>query len=234
MPNAESASMAYFYFDFRDIYKQGRRDMISSLLFQLSSQSIHYHDILHRLYLAHYGTQAPSDGVLTECLKDMLLIPNGAPVYIFMDAIDECPNISGVPSPREEVLDLVEELINLRLPNLRLCVTSRPEIDICVALEPLSSSELSLHDESGQKGDIADYIKRFVHSDRRMRRWREEDKELVIQVLTERADGGSESHCALIPVTDLCTIQLSMGFLPAGIVTSLLAIECAPCLGRIA
>ena len=155
--------------------------------------------MLHGLYLAHYsGTQAPSDGVLTECLKDILLIPNEVPVYIFMDAIDECPNTSGM---REQILALVEELVDLRLPNLRLCVTSRPEADIRVVLEPLSSFQVSLHDRPGQKEDIANYIRRFVHSDRRMRRWGEENKELVIQVLTERADGGLESHCALIPVT---------------------------------
>jgi hypothetical protein len=207
MCNAGLASMAYFYFDFRDIDKQGRRDMISSLLTQLSAQSIHYHDMLHRLYLAHFsGIQAPSDGVLTECLKDMLLNQNEVPVYIFMDAIDECPNMSGVPSPREEILGLVEELLNLRLPNLRLCVTSRPEIDIRVALEPLSSFRLSLHDETGQKQDITNYIMSSVHSDRRMGRWREDDKELVIKELTERADGRSESHCALIPVAHVSII----------------------------
>jgi hypothetical protein len=177
---AKLASMAYFYFDFRDIHKQSRRDLISSVLFQLSAQSIHYRDILHRLYLSHHsGIQALSDGVLTECLKDMLLIQNEVPVYIFMDAIDECPNTSGVPSPRKEILGLVEVLVNLRLPNLRLCVTSRSEIDIRVVLEPLSSFRVSLHDQTGQKEDIADYIMSFVHSDRWMRRWREEDKELM-------------------------------------------------------
>jgi len=195
------ASIAYFYFDFRDIDKQCRRDMVSSLVLQLSAQSIHYRDLLHRLYLAHYsGIQTPSDGVLTECLKDMLLIPNQVPVFIVMDAIDECPNISGVPSPREEILGLMEELVNLRLPNLRLFVTSRPEVDILGALELLSSFQLSLHDETGQKQDIINYIMSSVHSDRRMGKWREEDKELVIEVLTERADGGSESHYALMPV----------------------------------
>ena len=204
---AKLASMAYFYFDFRDIDKQYRRDMISSLLLQLSAQSIHYRDILHRLYLAHYsGIQVPSDGVLTECLKDMLLFPNEVPVYIFMDAIDECPNTSGVPSPREEILGLVEELVNLRLPNLRLCVTSRSEIDIRVALEPLSSFRVSLHDQTGQKEDIADYIISSVRSDRRMGRWREEDRELAIRVLMERADGGSESHRALILVAHVSII----------------------------
>jgi hypothetical protein len=204
---AKLASMAYFYFDFRDIHKQSRRDLISSVLFQLSAQSIHYRDILHRLYLSHHSSiQALSDGVLTECLKDMLLIQNEVPVYIFMDAIDECPNTSGVPSPRKEILGLVEVLVNLRLPNLRLCVTSRSEIDIRVVLEPLSSFRVSLHDQTGQKEDIADYIMSFVHSDRWMRRWREEDKELVIKELTERADGGSESHCALKPVAHVSII----------------------------
>ena len=199
--------MAYFYFDFKDINKQSRRDMISSVLSQLSAQSIRYRDILHRLYLAHYsGTQAPSDGVLTECLKDMLLIPNEVPVYIFMDAIDECPNSYGAPSPREQILYLVEELVNLRLPNLRLFVTSRPETDIRVVLEPLSSFQVSLHDKAGQKEDITNYIRSRVRSDRRMRRWREEDKELVIRVLTERADGRSESFYAVIPFAHLCII----------------------------
>jgi hypothetical protein len=204
---AKLASMAYFYFDFRDIDKQSRRNLISSVLFQLSAQSIHYRDILHRLYLAHYsGIQAPSDGVLTKCLKDMLLLPNEVPVYIFMDAIDECPNTSGVPSPRKEVLGLVKELVNLRLPNLRLCVTSRAEIDIRVVLEPLSSFRVSLHDQTGQKEDVADYIRSFVRSDPRMGRWRDADKELVIQVLTERADGGLDSHCALIPNSHMSII----------------------------
>jgi hypothetical protein len=210
MCKAGLASMAYFYFDFRDIDKQNRRDTISSVLFQLSTQSIHCREILHHLYLAHYsGTQAPSDGVLTKCLKDMLSMPSEVPIYIIMDAIDECPDTpqdaSGV-SPREEILDLVEDLVDLRLPNLRLCVTSRSKIDIRVALEPLSPLQLSLHDEIRQKQDIADYIRSFVRLDPRMRRWRDEDKELVIQMLTERADGGSGSHCSLIPVAQVSII----------------------------
>ena len=49
---------------------------------------------------------------------------------IIVDAIDECPNTSGFPTAREEVLDLLEDLVGLGLPKLRICVTSRPEIDI--------------------------------------------------------------------------------------------------------
>jgi hypothetical protein len=53
----------------------------------------------------------------------------------------------------------------------------------------LTLHPVSLHDEIGQKQDIADYISSFVHSDRRMRRWRDEDKDLVIKMLSEKADG---------------------------------------------
>ena len=41
----------------------------------------------------------------------------------------------------------------------------------------------------GQKTDITDYIRLLVHTDRTMRRWRHEDKELVIHTLTDEADG---------------------------------------------
>jgi hypothetical protein len=184
------ASMAYFYFDFKDNSKQSRLDMILSLLTQLSAQSNRCRDILSRLYSAHNrGAQMPTGGVLTKCLKDMLSLPGQCPVYIIMDAIDECPDIPGVPSPREDSLELLKELVELRLPNLRLCVTSRPEIGIRAVLEPLLSHRVSLHDETGQKNDIVDYVSAVLSSDRKFERWREEDKHLVIKTLSEKADG---------------------------------------------
>ncbi|KAI0269097.1 hypothetical protein BGY98DRAFT_307744 [Russula aff. rugulosa BPL654] len=130
-------SMAYFYFDFRDIDKQNRRDLLPSLLAQLSDQSHRHCDILDNLYLKHgSGAQKPSEDELIQCLKDMLTLPDQQPVYLIIDALDECPDTSGLPSPREQVLDVVRELVQLSSPNLRLCVTSRPEIDIRRALEP--------------------------------------------------------------------------------------------------
>jgi len=108
-----------------------------------------------------------------------------------MDALDESLNTSGIPSPREMVLQLLKELVDLSLPNLHICVTSRPEFDIRNVLEPLTSRRVSLHDQSGQKEDIAEYVRSIVYSDSEqiMRRWRTEDKELVIKTLSERADG---------------------------------------------
>jgi len=185
-----SAWMAYFYLDFRDIDKQKLRDLLPSLLVQLSVRSDPCRDVLFRLYSAHdRGERKPSVSAMTECLKEMLLLLAHDPTYMILDALDECPITSSIPSPREEVLNLVDELVKLRIPNLHICVTSRPEFDIQAALEPLTSRPVSLHDEIGQQQDIAEYVSSFVNSDRRTARWREEDKDLVIKTLSERADG---------------------------------------------
>ncbi len=188
--DAGLASMAYFYFDFRDINKQHCRDLVTSLLTQLSSHSDLCGDILLHLYSAHDGgAQKPSDDTLTRCLKEMLTLPGQCPIYLIMDALDECSNISGVPSPRDRVLELVKEFVDLCLPSLHICVTSRPEVDIRDVLEPLTHSQVSLHDQSEQKKDILDYIRSVVNSDQVMRRWKEEDKTFVIETLSECADG---------------------------------------------
>ena len=192
MCEAGRASMAYFYFDFRDISKQHWRGLVPSLLTQLSARSGPRCDILSRYYSDHDdGAQQPSDDTLTQCLKEMLTVPDQLPIYLIMDALDECSDISGIPSPRDQVLQLVKKLVDLDLPKLHICVTSRPEVDIRDVLERLTSSRVSLHDQSGQKKDIEDYVRSVVYSDSEpvMRRWRKEDKELVIEVLSEQADG---------------------------------------------
>ena len=184
--------MAYFYFDFRDIGKQHWRDLVLSLLIQLSERSSSRRDILLRYYSDHgRGERQPSDDALTRCLKEMLKLPDQRPVYLIIDALDECSNISGIPSPRDKVLQLLKELVDLDLPELHICVTSRPEVDIRDVIECLTSRRVSLHDQSGQKKDIEDYVRSVVHSDSEpiMRRWRKEDKELIVETLSNRADG---------------------------------------------
>lgn len=190
--DAGSASMAYFYFDFRDVNKKHRRDLLSSLLIQLSSRSEPCCDILFRIYSSYNdGKEQPSEHSLVQCLNDMLMATSTSryPTYIILDALDECPNTSGIPTPREHVLELVTDLVDLHLPNLHICVTSRPEVDIYAALEPLTSFQLSLHDQPEQKRYISEYIHSVVQSDIKMKRWREDDRTLVIDTLSEKADG---------------------------------------------
>ena len=184
------ATMAYYYFDFRDVKKQDRHGLLSSLLSQFSAESDACYAVLSQLYSNYVsGTRKPTGSALKKCLKDMLGLPGQGPIYLVLDALDECPDISGTPSAREEVLELIDEFVTLNLPNVYLCVASRPEIDIRKALEPLGPLQISLHDEDGQKNDIIEYIKSVVYSDRKMRNWREQDKRLVVDTLSEKADG---------------------------------------------
>ena len=190
MHAAGLATMAYYYFDFRDVKKQDCYGLVSSLISQLSAKSDSCFNVLSELYSENIrGIQKPDIDALKKCMTDMLSLPGQAPIYIIIDALDECPNVSGRPTARDEVLEIIEELVDLKLPNVHLCVTSRPEADIRTVLEPLTSLKISLHDESGQKEDIIQYIKSVVCSDRNMRRWKEEDKKLVIDTLSEKADG---------------------------------------------
>ena len=193
MQEAGQASMGYFYFDFQDTGKQHRHDLLTSLLFQLSTSSVPRCGILSRLHAAHDGgaRRQPTDQELTKCLKKMLTLPNQRPMYLIMDALDECPDTFGIPSPREEVLQLITELVELHLPDLHICVTSRPQVDIHAVLGRLTSLRVSLHNQSGQINDIVDYVTSVVYSNSEqiMSGWGREEKDLVIETLTKRADG---------------------------------------------
>src|SRR5712691_8354818 len=186
------ASMAFFYHDFREDQKSDLRGLLSSVLFQFCDQSNSYHDILSKFYSTHrYGAQnpSPSDDALVHCLEDILKLPGQAPVFLIVDALDECSNTSPMPSHREKALALLQKFIDWKLPNLRICVTSRPEVDIKAVLVPLTFRSISLQDERGQMEDIENYIKSVVEKDPRNRRWTAQDKQIVIDVLTRKADG---------------------------------------------
>jgi len=185
-------TIAFFYFDFRDHDKQGIHSLLSSILIQFCDQSDKYSESLSTLFTSHgRGSRQPSEDALLECLKNMLKLPGQGSLYLIIDALDECPNSSGCPTPRELVLAVVQELVGLQLSHVRFCVTSRPEVDIRDVLGPgrLGIYDVPLHEQAGQNQDIVDYISHFIRSDPRARQWRAEDKQLVIETLSQNAGG---------------------------------------------
>jgi hypothetical protein len=148
MQKAGLGSLAFFYCDFREDRKNELPGLLSSFLVQLCHESNSYFDILSKFYSEHgKGLRPPSDDALAGCLKDLLNLPGLAPVYLIVDALDECPKPSVVRSPRAEVLSFIEDLVTTQILNLRVCVTSRPELDIKDVLDPLIFRSVSLHDE---------------------------------------------------------------------------------------
>jgi len=189
---SRSVLLTYYYFDFKDATKRDVRGLLASLLLQLVDDSDSCWDTLYQLYKTCCdGSDQPSEAALARSLNSMIDLPGQVPIYVIVDALDECPNNTGTPSAREKVLNLMRDLIQSNQPNLFVCITSRPEQDIITTLNSLTSPShrVSLHEEGGQRQDIDLYIRSFVQNDAAMRRWRAEDKELVINALSERADG---------------------------------------------
>jgi hypothetical protein len=111
--------------------------LLASLLFQLCDDCDPFQHVLHELYkTCRDGSGRPSDAALVNCLKTMAELPGRLPIFIIMDALDECPNTTGTPSARDEVLDFVEDLVVSNHSNLFICITSRPEQDIQTSSQP--------------------------------------------------------------------------------------------------
>ena len=182
------ADIAYYYFDFRDSKKQDCDGLLSSLALQLSVQSDSSSKILSKLYSDVGPVLTPTVNALKICIKEMLSQPGQGPIYIIVDGLDECPKPPGTRSARGEVLELIKELVDLQLPNVHLCVASRPEIDIQKVLESLNPVQISLHDEPGQEADIVTYITSVIISNNVLD-WTEEDENLVVKTLSQKANG---------------------------------------------
>jgi hypothetical protein len=179
----------YFY-DFRDDLKKDLRGMLSSMLFQLCHQADSYYTLLSNFRSTHCnGAQSPRDEELIRCLVDLVKLPGPSPVFLIVDGLDESPNTSTQSFRREQVLSFLGDLAKAKLQNLRLCVTSRPEVDIEAILGPLAFRSVSLENERGQKDDIKAYIESIVHMDQKMKSWNAKQKQIVIEALTEKADG---------------------------------------------
>jgi hypothetical protein len=179
----------YFY-DFRDDLKKDLRGMLSSILFQLCDQADSYYNLLSNFHSTHRnGAQSPRDEELIRCLVELVKLPGPPPVFLIVDGLDESPNTSTQSFHREQVLSFLDDLAKAQLENLRLCVTSRPEVDIKAIIGPLAFRSVSLENECGQKDDIKAYIEWVVHMDQKMKSWNAKQKQLVIEALTAKADG---------------------------------------------
>ena len=179
-----------YFCDFKDDSKKDLRGLVSSILDQLCDQSDSYYNVISTFHSAHHdGAQSPRDEELIRCLVDLVKLPRLPPIYLIVDGLDESPNTSTQSLRREPILSFLDDLVKAQLQNLRLCVASRPEVDIKAILEPLVFHSVSLETEIGHKKDIKACIKSVVHTDKEMKGWTPTHKQLVIDVLTEKADG---------------------------------------------
>jgi hypothetical protein len=123
----------------------------------------------------------------------MLALPDQGTIYVVVDAVDECPKNSEIRTVagRERVLEIVKEIIQLKLSHFRLCITSRHEGDIEDALR-VESSKLqivSLDNQDDHLKGVTEYVKSVINSDPKMESWPEETKKMVIDTVPKNIDG---------------------------------------------
>ncbi|KAJ7865857.1 hypothetical protein B0H14DRAFT_3595885 [Mycena olivaceomarginata] len=128
---ARAEPLAYFYFDTNNSEQRTVTQLLCSLVWQISARGPSPDTILNKLWRCSDGQDLPTD---TELISDALipiLKELTEPVYIMLDALDEC-------SERDHLLTTITTILDADLPNVHLLLTSRPEV-------PRSSTKLAEH-----------------------------------------------------------------------------------------
>ncbi|KZV67555.1 hypothetical protein PENSPDRAFT_736446, partial [Peniophora sp. CONT] len=179
-----SSVVAYFYFDFRDEAKQNAHGMLRSLVHQLSSASADCRS-LHREFYARYVKKgSPSLELLMDHLR-CLVATLSSPVYLVVDAIDECP----LDTRRNEVLPFLGKLGCLHFSHVRVLMASRPEMDIRIWFEGKYTVSMNLQDVVPHEHDMKSYITHVLTSDLDFGDWPERLVVLACETLQQEANG---------------------------------------------
>ncbi|CAI7603436.1 unnamed protein product [Penicillium pancosmium] len=180
--NYGKVGIAYFYFAFSDESKQGSRGLLCALLLQLSVQLEDGEEGLDKMRLLSKSS-TPPEKVLLETLRKFLeRFQDG---YILIDALDECPQDHR--GKREDVLRVIQEMRDWRLPNVHLLVTSRDHLDIRRSLDPSPESDVLMEDP-GIAEDISKFVSYQLKNDTKLQRWKVRHGEIQDKI-TEGAQG---------------------------------------------
>ena len=175
-----TTAVVYFYFDFNDLDKQHTKNLISSLIVQLSAQSPHLPDSLQSAYSrSQNGQKQPTIEDLTILLRQMLKIFKGT--YILLDALDECTD-------REELLEFIEALMEWNIQDLHVLATSRKENDIATSLEPLVTLQQGIQ-SALVNADIRIHIMERLSSDPKLKKWPVDVQKEIEDALMKGAKG---------------------------------------------
>ncbi|KAJ7059439.1 hypothetical protein C8F01DRAFT_1231926 [Mycena amicta] len=173
--------LAYFYFYYGEANKQSPRGMLCSLISQLEEQLLHAPSPLLGLYQKlGSGAHEPSIPELTACLKSLVIALSARPIFIVVDAVDECakPN---------DLAPILHDLLDSAHSCMHVFVTSRPEDGVTKILRPLTTCELDL--SSAIKGDIALHLGHVLSKEHPFCSWKQVHRDRVFTHLLEHSDG---------------------------------------------
>jgi NACHT domain. len=173
-------AIAYFYFDFNDPEKRQHEKPIRSLITQISAQCPSVPDILAKLFSQNKdGGQQPNMPNLMKTLKHML--GDFRHTFIILDALDEC-------TEQEELLILIGEIVDWKLGNLHILVTSRKEREIEDSLLSCVSCQINIQ-STLVDNDIQIHIRERLEHDPKLKKWPANVREEIEMTLMQGAHG---------------------------------------------
>ena len=172
-------ALTFFYFDFNDSEKQQYGSVLRSIIAQLLMQYPETPQTLVNMYNQHRANEAAPDVMFLSALQKTINLFSEC--YIVLDALDEA-------RPREDVLNLIRQMLSWKNPRLHLLVTSRREMDIESTLSPLVKSKIEMQ-KLLVNIDISLYIHKRLECDSRLKKWSPAIKADIIETLTQGADG---------------------------------------------
>jgi hypothetical protein len=169
----------FFYFDTNNSEQQTVTQLLCSLVTQLSIRSHPPDSKLDALWTSHADGQKllTNAELISDALLPLLKEFGQKPLFIVLDALDEC-------SDRLGLLCLIRRMLDEKLPNVHLLVTSRPEVQAgCPELVELAVS-VSL--EGFVDGDIELYLTEVLSNEPG---WIYEKRDEIKRGLLERSKG---------------------------------------------
>ncbi|KAJ7889160.1 hypothetical protein B0H14DRAFT_3429814 [Mycena olivaceomarginata] len=142
--------LAYFYFDTNNSEQRTVTQLLRLLVWQISARGPSLDTILNKLWRFYSdGQDLPTDTALISDALIPILKEFTEPVYIVLDALDEC-------SERDRLLTTITTILDADLPNVHLLLTTRPEVPLSGTKLAKRGVLLSLQDFTRQ--DIESYL----------------------------------------------------------------------------
>ncbi|KAH7420282.1 ankyrin repeat-containing domain protein [Cadophora sp. MPI-SDFR-AT-0126] len=183
-PTKVGRNVVYYYFDFNNRGKQTALGCLQSFVYQFCQQSGGTSPEILKLYQDCNGA-GPNLQQLTETLTQ--LFSQDSPVFVIIDALDECKQEDG-EEERVLVLEALREIKTSTSAALNIFVASRPEADITREMEALCDINLDVQSALVDE-DIRCHIRSCLGTDARLKRWPDSVKKEIEDKLTNDANG---------------------------------------------
>ncbi|KAJ7481286.1 ankyrin repeat-containing domain protein [Mycena galericulata] len=169
----------FFYFDTNNSEQQTVTQLLRSLVTQLSVQSHPPDSKLDALWTSHNsGQKLLTDAeLISDALLPLLKEYDQKPMFILLDALDEC-------SERPGLLRLISRILDVKLPNVQILVTSRPEVQS--GHPELAALAVSISLEGCVDGDIELYLTELLSNEIG---WMYKKRDEIKRLLLERSNG---------------------------------------------